>query len=769
MNRAARRHDPAALARLPSAAVRVTSLSGAAGWGDTADEGVGRELADEGGGPELGVRMRARTVGWVAGSAAAASAALITGAVVLAYVDRHRVHGNLTSWDFSDVFAHVTSLGVPVVGFVLASRRPANRLGWLFLGAGLGLGLSFFSTQYAQHALVAVPGSWPAGRAVAWFANWIWAIPYALLAFVFLLFPTGRLLSPRWRVAAWSVAGANTLAVADLIAYATRIWWHPFVSYRPSSNPPDVNVAIVLMIVAAAVGVAAVVVRFTHSSGEERLQLKWFAAAALLVIVTIIPSFLTDRLIFVLLGSLALLCLWVAVGIAVLKYRLGGIDIVISKAVLYWSLAVFITAVYAGLVVGVGALAGGRDSPLVAALAAAVVAVAFQPVRQRAGRLANRVVYGRRATPYQVLSDFAQRIGSVYASQDVLPQMAQIVAAGTGAEQVVVWLRVDDELRPEASSDGSPAAASPPVAAPPVDVPPVDRLSASPSSAEPLPLDPLPVDGQVMPPVPGADLSVPVVHQGELLGAIAVQMPRDEPLRPAGEQLVADVASQAGLVLSNAALVGDLRASRQRLVTAQDETRRRLERNIHDGAQQDLVALRIKLRLAGMTVDDDPAEAKEMLGELQADAAGALANLRDLARGIYPPLLADLGLAAALGAQASKSPLPVTVEADGIGRFGQDTEAAVYFCCLEALQNTAKYAHATQVRICLEVQNGTLRFTVSDDGTGYDARHTPMGSGLRNMADRLAALGGRLEVWSAPSQGTTITAHLPVPVASGDH
>ena len=715
----------------------------------------------------------------MAGSAAAASAALIIGAVVLAYVDRHRVHGNLTSWDFSDVFAHVTTLGVPVVGFVLASRRPANRLGWLFLGAALGLGLSFFSTQYAQHALVAVPGSWPAGRAVAWFANWIWAIPYALLAFVFLLFPTGRLRSPRWRVAAWSVAGANTLAVADLIAYATRIWWHPFPSYTPSSNPPDVNVAIVLMIVAAAVGVAAVVVRFAHSSGEERLQLKWFAAAALLVIVTIIPSFLTDWLIFVLLASLALLCLWVAIAFAILKYRLDGIDIVISKAVLYGSLAVFITAVYAGLVVGVGALAGGRDSPLVAALAAAVVAVAFQPVRQRAGRLANRVVYGRRATPYQVLSDFAQRIGSVYASQDVLPQMAQIVAAGTGAEQVVVWLRVDDELRPEASSDDSPAAASPPVDAPPVDAPrvdaprvdapPVDRLAAAPASAEPLPLAPLPVDGEVMPPVPGADLSVPVVHQGELLGAIAVQMPRDEPLRPAGEQLVADVASQAGLVLSNAALVGDLRASRQRLVTAQDEARRRLERNIHDGAQQDLVALRIKLRLAGMTVDDDPAEAKEMLGELQADAAGALENLRDLARGIYPPLLADLGLVAALNAQAAKSPLPVTVDADGIGRFGQDTEAAVYFCCLEALQNIAKYAHASQARICLQTQNGTLRFTVSDDGAGYDARHTPLGSGQRNMADRLAALGGRLEVRSAPGHGTTITAELPGTPVSDQH
>jgi signal transduction histidine kinase len=269
------------------------------------------------------------------------------------------------------------------------------------------------------------------------------------------------------------------------------------------------------------------------------------------------------------------------------------------------------------------------------------------------------------------------------------------------------------------------------------------------------------VDGDAMPPVPGADLTVPVVHQGELLGTISVQMPKGEPLRPAGQQLVADVASQAGLVLANAGLIEDLRASRQRLVTAQDEERRRIERNIHDGAQQDLVALAIKLRLAGITVDEDPAEAKEILTELQADATGALANLRDLARGIYPPLLADLGLAAALTAQAAKSPLPVTVDADGIGRYPQDTEAAVYFCCLEALQNTAKYAHATSARICLQAQNGLLRFTVSDDGAGYDARHTPMGSGLRNMADRLAALGGRLQIRSAPGHGTTITAQLP--------
>ena len=257
------------------------------------------------------------------------------------------------------------------------------------------------------------------------------------------------------------------------------------------------------------------------------------------------------------------------------------------------------------------------------------------------------------------------------------------------------------------------------------------------------------------------------MYTDELLGAITIRMPKDEPLRPAGAQLVADVAAQAGLVLSNAGLIEDLRASRQRLVTAQDEARRRLERNLHDGAQQDLVALAIKLRLAGAVVAEDPAQAKEMLAELQADTAGALENLRDLARGIYPPLLADLGLVAALNGQAAKSPVPVTVDSDGISRFPQEAEAAVYFCCLEALQNTAKYAQAARACIALRAQDGTLRFTVSDDGAGYDARRTPMGSGLRNMADRLAALGGRLDVRSCPGQGTTVTGQLPLPVPSG--
>ena len=339
------------------------------------------------------------------------------------------------------------------------------------------------------------------------------------------------------------------------------------------------------------------------------------------------------------LSSIALLCLYAAIAIAVLKYRLYEIDIVISKAVLYGRWRCSSPPSTSAWSSAWGRWPGNRP------------ARCWRRWRRRWWRSrSSRSASGPGGWPTGSCTAGGPRrtrccrtspsaSAAPTATEDVLPQMAHIVAAGTGAEQVVVWLRV-------ATSSARGLVGRQPEAA---------RRSA--------------LAGDGLRRAAAARDGVPVVHQGELLGAISIQMPPGEPLRPAGEQLVADVASQAGLVLSNARLIEDLRASRQRLVTAQDESARRLERNIHDGAQQDLVALAIKLRLAAGHRRTDPAQAAAMLGELQAEAAGALENLRDLARGIYPPLLADLGLAAALQAQARKSPLPVTVEADGIGRF----------------------------------------------------------------------------------------------------
>jgi signal transduction histidine kinase len=208
-------------------------------------------------------------------------------------------------------------------------------------------------------------------------------------------------------------------------------------------------------------------------------------------------------------------------------------------------------------------------------------------------------------------------------------------------------------------------------------------------------------------------------------------------------------------------LIEDLRASRRRLVTAQDEERRRLERNIHDGAQQQLVALTIKARLAEQMIDRDPAKARDLVAQIGTETTGTLEDLRDLARGIYPPLLADKGLAAAVEAQGRKAAVPVAVEADGIGRLDRDVEAGVYFCVLEALNNVAKYAGASHVDVRLWWQDGEVVFEVSDDGVGFDRAARGYGTGLRGMADRLEALGGTLEVQSAPRAGTKILGRVP--------
>ena len=330
-----------------------------------------------------------------------------------------------------------------------------------------------------------------------------------------------------------------------------------------------------------------------------------------------------------------------------------------------------------------------------------------------------------------MLATLGERLAGEYASDDVVQRVAATLAGGLGAERVVVWLALGSELRPAG-------------------VWPSDE----PAPTLPRPADDIPdeVDGL---------RAFPIRHQGETLGAIGVRKPVTDPVTEADEKLVSDLAGQAGLVLRNVRLIEELRASRQRLVAAQDEERRRIERNIHDGAQQQLVALAVKLRLAEGMVARDPERARTLLGELQAETTSTLEDLRDLARGIYPPLLADQGLVAALQAQARKAPVPVAVRHDGVDRFPREVEAAVYFCALEALQNIAKYAEADRVEIGLERADGVLRFVVRDDGVGFDTA-APGGSGLTNMRDRLDALGGSLEVRSEAGRGTTVTGAIPV-------
>lgn len=577
----------------------------------------------------------------------------------------------------------------------------------------------------------------------------------AVLAYFFALviFPDGRLV-PRWR---------RGLLIAFYVATAPVVAALAFVVRGTSRT---ISLVMVFGLLVPAAGVASQGYRFRRSSNVvERQQsrlLFWALLPALGVGLVALASgiqhsgstgFEGRGIVVLPVGTyrvfqLVFSIIPVALLAGLLRFKLWSIDKVVSRALVYGLLAGFVTAVYVGVVVGVGGLIGRHQQGglVLPVIATFLVAAAFEPVKTRTQRLANRIVYGRRATPYEVLSEFSERVAEAVATEELLSRMARILAEGTGARRADVWLNVDEELRPAASWPEDP--------------------SAIPA--------PLPITGPTLPWIDEVTSAVPVRHQGELLGALTVIKPSQEALTPTEEKLMADLGRQAGLVLRNVRLTADLRArldelhaSRQRLVVAQDEARRRLERNLHDGAQQELVALKVHLSIASDLAGElgDPgAQLVEMLDRLKLQTGEALENLRDLARGIYPPLLAAEGLAVALAAQGRKSSVPVLVEAEGIGRLPQETEAALYFCCLEALQNVAKYAGATHVDVRLRRENGRLQFAVEDDGAGFDTTCTLPGSGSRNMADRVEALDGEVRVESSVGGGTSVRGWVPVPI-----
>jgi signal transduction histidine kinase len=666
------------------------------------------------------------------------------------------------------------SLVFPALGLLIALRRPENPIGWLFLGFALWFQVQSFAEEYALRAFVVAPGSLPAAAFVAWFYPWVGqVVTGAILPLLALLYPTGHPPSPRWRPVLWlivieaAIEGVVYMVRPIELMAGNQGIYHQFALLPNPTGLAQLagpiqfaeslfNITLVLLILTCGAGMLS---RFRRAGSEEREQLKWFLYVVALVCVDVLIAIPVGAVIHShwvgdiewVLGAYAVAFgLPVAATIAILKYRLYDIDLVINRSVVFGAMAAFITAVYVAIVVGVGGLLGGGSRPSVALsiLATAIVAVAFQPVRQRVQRMANRLVYGKRATPYEVLSQFSDRVAGTYSSEDVLPRMARVLSEGTGASRADVWIRLADGIAPAASWPSGDGAAPPRIA----------------------------ISGQLLPAVPGISRIVPVRHQGELLGALSINKRPGEVLTPIEEKLLADLAAQAGLVLQSVRLSAELqaglteisqqavelRASRQRIVATQDAERRRLERNIHDGAQQNLVALTVKLRLATNLAKRDPERARVSVKALEADSDEALETLRALARGIYPPLLREQGLATAVRAEAEKMPLPATVSADHLDRYPPEVEAAVYFVCLEALQNVTKHAQASRVEIKIRSVTHELSFEVTDDGAGFEVAKDATGSGLRNMADRIEGMGGRLEIRSTANGGTTVAGTVPI-------
>ena len=384
--------------------------------------------------------MRAQTAQWVAGCTAAGSVALIGGGVALAYVNRHLVPASLTGWTVSNVSAQVVNVAVPVTGFVLASRRPENRIGWLFLVAGLGLGLSGFSNQYALHALVAVPGSLPAGRAFGWLCNALWMVPVATLAFLLLLFPTGHVRSRRWRLAAWFVGGVFALITVWLLIVSTQLWQQPFTPPSQVTGLTALLTHMTGLLISAAllVSVAALVVRFAKSSGEERLQLKWCATAALLLIVVFVASIWLNSAAVNVLQSLAFLCLYTAIAIAVLKYRLYDIDRIISRTLAYAIVTGLLVGVYAGLVL-LATEVLQLKSPVAVAGSTLVAAALFSPLRSRVQRAVDQRFSRARYDADQMVAAFAARLKDAVDLNAVQGDLASVVQRALEPAHVSVW------------------------------------------------------------------------------------------------------------------------------------------------------------------------------------------------------------------------------------------------------------------------------------------------------------------------------------------
>jgi signal transduction histidine kinase len=412
-------------------------------------------------------------------------------------------------------------------------------------------------------------------------------------------------------------------------------------------------------------------------------------------------------------------------------------------------LLVFVITVYVVVVLGGGALIGRTSSPSLplSFLATAIVALAFEPVQTRLERLAADLLRGGAPSPYEVLSRFSENVTGTYPTEELPSRMATLLGEGTGAAWAQVWLTVQGELT---------LAASWPSTAASVDQPPQLLPDARDGSR----------DGR---------RAVSVRHAGALLGVLRLQERPGLPLTSVEERLFTGLAAQAGLVLRLAGLraelaarhaelaarADELRLSRERLIETQDAERRRLERDIHDGAQQHLVALAVNLRLAETVAARSPERAVKVL-EAQSEAAReAIDTLTQLSRGIYPRLLADEGMVPALRAALAISPIPVRVEAVDVPRLPTAIEAALYFCCMEAVQNAAKHSRASAVTVTVGAVDGSVRLTVDDDGEGFDVASAEPGAGLTNMRDRIDAAGGALEMTSTPGVGTRVDVQVP--------
>jgi signal transduction histidine kinase len=657
---------------------------------------------------------RATTLAW---SLVVVSAALVAGGlVVLAQAGRLPRAAD-------EAWVPVTiAVTFPVAGALIVGRRPRVTVGWLLLGPGLAGGLTIAVNSYAEHALVHDPGSLPWGTAAAWLSGWVWAftaIPAATL--LLLLFPDGRLPSRRWRPVPWVVAVAiGSPALAGMFEAG------PLANFPATRNPLGVPAVTPVMPVLRGVGFAAfavavalcvgsVVVRFRSADDELRTQLRSMVGAVAVFAAALAWAVPFPSPAATLTSCAAVALLPTAVAVSVLRYRLYDVDLVVNRSAVYALSTGTLVAGYAAVVVALTRYTGRTGASV---LATAAVAVAFAPVRDGLQRVVDRAFYGLRDDPYRALRGLARLVD---ASTDAGQALAAIAEAVRSALRVpYVAVRLDDEVA------GS-----------------VEATSGTQTTVA---------------------ASLPLVHRGVHVGSLDVAARPGAQLGPADTALLADLAVSAAAAAHSLLVQADLERSRERIVVAREEERRRLRRDLHDGLGPVLTGVVLSLQAARNTAraggDPDP-----LIEIAEERARQAIGDVRRVVNDLRPPALDDLGLAGALREEAARlraAGTDVDVQVDGpdaLRTLPAAVEVATYRIAMEALTNVARHARASRASLSIRCDGG-VHLEVRDDGDGFTGGHA--GVGLASMSERARELGGTCAVSTSP-QGTIVQAFLPAP------
>ena len=672
------------------------------------------------------------------------------------------------------VLTGVLSVAYPAVGALIASRLPSNLIGWIFCGVGLLHAVRRFTEAYADHALLE-NFALPWGKYVAWSSTVVDPVAHLLGGvLLMLLFPDGWLPSRRWRIVAWTAAFGAASTALGLAFMPGQLFTH-FYAENPFGVvgvigggfttydllPALALVGMTLLLTSSIAALFSLIVRLRRARGDERQQLKWFLYAAVpgtvCLNVLLLGTMLYINALYVLQDSeyippwsaftgpryvalFALLVLPVCTYIAILRYHLYDIDVLINRTLVYGALSTCVVGIYVLAVGGLGALFQARGNLAVSLLATGLVAILFQPLRSRLQRGVNRLMYGERDDPYAVISRLGRRLEATLAPEAVLPTVVETIAQALRLPYAAILLKEGEGFR-SAAAYGSPT---------------------------------------------GEPEALPLVYQREEIGRLVLS-PRapGEGFSDADRSLLEDLARQAEVAVHAVSLTADLQRSRELLVATREEERRRLRRDLHDGLGPTLASLALKLDAARKLVRRKPGDAEELLSRLKNQTQDTVGEVRRLVYGLRPPALDDLGLAAAVRQQAESHGFVVdgfsgdaereagvedetiffSLEApEDLAPLPAAVEVAAYRIVQEALTNVARHAHARtcSVRISVDRARGVLELEVRDDGVGIPEDRRA-GVGMSSMRERAEELGGTCEVEPMPTGGTRVLARLPLP------